>query len=167
MSIGLTPKVHHGICAMERLSMRRSRRWLAGPSAGQTGWPTGWRARWPAAVGFSSSAAGMERGTGWGECYRVGDDERGRERWTEHCASDLLCSCLGILNKHIHILAVSPTLLPSCQADQVKAHRGGLRQPNSVGATFFRSTICFTQLSKEIKIKISGKNLVTRSAKPG
>lgn len=116
----------------------------------------------------------------WGDCTRVseeeGDGERAQmggereeergERWIECGASDLLCCCLGILNKHIYTPTVSPTFCSSCQADHVKAHSGGLRQPNTVGAPFFISTTLLTQLSKEIKVNISRKNLLTRSAQP-
>lgn len=97
---------------MERVvqtSMRRARWWLAGPSAGQTGRPTGWQARWPTGVGFSSSAAGEERDIGVRRMHQ-GEWRRKGERWTEHGASDSLCCCLGILNKHIHTLSVSPPL---------------------------------------------------------
>lgn len=72
-----------------------------------------------AAGWLTGSLAQMVRGFPWlqlenrdtyvrGKHSRVSEEDRestsewNRKRWTDWGASDLLCCCLGILNKHIH-----------------------------------------------------------------
>lgn len=131
-------KVNHGTCAMERVVQagHEKNQMMIGRALCRAYWQagqlTGSLANWCGVFLICSWKGERHKGE---ENVPARVKTRGGARCTELGASDSLCCCLGILNKHTHTLTASPTFFSSRQA--VKAHSGRLRQPNSGGAPFF------------------------------